>query len=191
MAKLFRLNATTKKLSDEMKLFSLTVSAAHQSMSDQAKPSSLNGPRTVSDEAFRHIFSVSDRPSQKKIKTCPSRTVNFVSAAQNNYSDEAEMYSFSGPRKCLTKRIASSSNILPEEAKHFSHSDWQICFNKAEIFRLNAPLPSPTPQIKMVSGHQMCILLSGTLLSHRTSKTFLSQREGCVRTQRTPSSRRA
>ena len=135
----------------------------------------------MSDEAFRHIFSLSGRPPQKK-NICPSRTVNFVSAAQNNYSDEAELYSFSGHRKCLTKRMASLSNILPEEAKHFSHSDWQICFNKAEIFRLNAPPPltPPTPQINVVSGSglQMCILLSGTLLSHRIPKTFCLSARG-------------
>ena len=87
------------------------------------------------------LVSVAAPPKKFFFNIWPSRTINFVSAAENNYSDEAELYSFSGPRKCLTKRIASLSNILPEEAKHFSHSDWQICFNKAEIFRLNASSP--------------------------------------------------
>ena len=136
----------------------------------------------MSDEAFRHIFSLSGRPPKKKnLNIWPSRTINFVSAAENNYSDEAELYSFSGPRKCLTKRIASLSNILPEEAKHFSHSDWQICFNKAEIFRLNASSPprrkkwSQEVAIKIVFCEAELFYLIGPL-----QKFFFSARGVCT-----------
>ena len=132
MAKLFRRNATIKKLFDEV-----SVSLSHRP--PKVRLIKRNCPVSTAPEIClteRNCSVSVAAPKKKKphsqlclsgpkqLFRC-SGTVQFL--RPQKMSDEEDRFNNSGRK-----------HILPDEPKHFSHSDCQICFNKAEIFRLNA-----------------------------------------------------
>ena len=84
-------------------------------------------------------------------------------------SDEEDRFNNSDPKK-----------IWPDEPKHFSHSDWQICFNKAEIFRLNAsPHPAEKNGIRKWPA-KLCFVKRNSFISSDPYNIFFSARGVCT-----------